>query len=229
MNIILAAMPFPTASYTAVGQKYKKDMRPRAEKEDTQGMHQVDRITTLNLLKALKIAGVRIFVFPLQPFDKKHYLSFYLNEYVDGKKIQTDNFSGIQISNDYMHTGGEKYTAGDKYKYYDYVDNITFYTKNVDSVATVSFDMYGSEFGGIKLHEKITREGQSYHWRSYSQTDWKIGEEIPLLVYASSWWDEEDKVGRFCGAVDLSEDEKETKKLLKSSPHYFVFTYKVNK
>ncbi|GHT82405.1 hypothetical protein FACS189467_7620 [Bacteroidia bacterium] len=225
-NIMLVAMLFAAVSYTAVGQEYKKDMRPRVEKEDIHGM-QVDRITALNLLKALEIAGIRIFVFPLKPFDKKYYLSFYLNEYVDGEKINTNDFFGLQISNDYTHTGGEKSTAGDKDKYYDYFDNITFYTKNVDSVATVSFDMYGRGMGGIKLHKNITREDQFYKWRSYSQTDWRIGEEIPLLVYASSWWDKEDKIDRFCGVVDLSKDEKGTQELLESSLHYFVFTYKV--
>jgi hypothetical protein len=228
LNISLAAMLFAAASYTAVGHEYRKDMRPQAEKEDGLGMYQVDRITTFHLVKALEIAGVRIFVFPLKPFDKKYKLDIYLHEYVNGKIVKTDNLYNFRIDNDntYTHSGGEKYTLGGTY-YTDYIDHITFYTKDGDSVATGSLSTYTLQNNNIKLQKKITREKQFYNWRSYSQTDWKIGEEIPLLIYASSWWDEKWELDRFCGVVDLSRDEKGTQELLESSLHYFVFTYKV--
>jgi hypothetical protein len=224
-NISLAVILFVAAYCTAVGQEYRKDMRPQAEKDDVYGEYQVDRITTLNLLKALELAGVRIFVFPLKPFDKKYKLDIYLHEYVDGKIVKTDSLYFFKRDNTYIHDGGENY-IGDKY-YTDYIDHITFYTQEGDSVTTASLHTYAARLGGKKLQKKITRERQFYKWRSYSQTDWKIGVEIPLLVYASSWWDEKWAVDRFCGVVDLSRDEKETQELMESSLHYFVFTYKV--
>jgi hypothetical protein len=47
------------------------------------------------------------------------------------------------------------------------------------------------------------------------------------MVYASSWKDKEYGLQRFCGAVNLSENDKKTKELLSSSPHYFSIYYMV--
>jgi hypothetical protein len=78
----------------------------------------------------------------------------------------------------------------------------------------------------IPFRKKRDRPWQSYHWRSYDMTEWKFGEETPLLVYASSW-DDGHGGERFCGAVDLSMDEAATRELLGFSPHYYMITYKL--
>ncbi|MDR0714146.1 MAG: DUF5041 domain-containing protein [Bacteroidales bacterium] len=215
-NILTIALLLTTAF--AVGQEYRKDLRSQEEKDDRHDTYQLDRIRTSHLLKALEMAGIRIFVFPLNPFDKEYKLELYLNEYVNGEKIKSDHFGG---NNMYV------YFTKEEQLYADYIDNITFYTKDVDSLIVISIGTYSFSLSGMKLKKNKMREEQFYNWRSYSQTDWKIGEEVPLLVYASSWRDEQFNVERFCGASDLSKDEKETRELLSFSPHYFIFTYKI--
>jgi len=76
-------------------------------------------------------------------------------------------------------------------------------------------------------HKSVDGREHFYNWRVYSKNDWVLNEEVPLLVYASSWYDEKYDVMRFCGAVDLSLSEEDTKELLDRSPHYFVISYKI--
>jgi hypothetical protein len=117
--------------------------------------------------------------------------------------------------------------------HFDYIQKLTFYAKDRDTISTISMSHYGGGVSGVQLKkikaEEWTGQGtQSYYWRTYSKTDWKLNEEIPLLVYASMWYDERIKGFRFCGTVDLSYSKKETKELLDKSPHYYVVRMKVS-
>ncbi|MDR0511059.1 MAG: DUF5041 domain-containing protein [Rikenellaceae bacterium] len=208
----------------AAGQEYRKDKRPQADKRDGLGMYQAEKVDMLHLLGALEIAGIRIFNFPLEPFDKKYRMEIRVHEYVDGKEVEqgaANSFDCFQ-DNTYIHPDME-----DTGRYYtDYIESLTFYTKEADSTSKIRCDTYTMRVYA-SLRKKTIRAGSFYQWRSYGKTDWKQGEEIPLLVYASSWWDDKYKIERFCGVVDLSRDEARTRELLDMSPHYFVITYKI--
>ena len=207
--------------------KYQKDDRPLNIKEDKFNRYQ-NPISDIDLLKVLDMLGIGIFdisIFPV--FEKEYKLSVNLDEYVEGKKIN---------SNDIIYTPGGKniyiYWVKDTVeqkdvRYFDYIPKLTFLTKDSDTTMTIDLHTYANNSRGIKLKKNKVRDNQFYDWRSYSKIDWKLNEEVPLLVYASSWYDEHIRADRFCGVEDLSMDEKETKELLEKSPHYYVINIKV--
>lgn len=206
---------------------YRKDNRPQNVKEDTYNNYQAENISKSTLLKALEIAGVRIFNFPISPaFEKEYSFSVNLNEYENNELVRSsDIVYTYKGKNIYVHWIPDSIEHKDV-PFIDYIPKLTFYTKDNDSTLLLSLETYGNTNNTL-LKKKIIRDGQFYNWRTYRQTEWKLNEEIPLLVYASSWYDERIKTDRFCGIVDLSRDEKETKELLDSSPHYYVVCLKV--
>ena len=59
-----------------------------------------------------------------------------------------------------------------------------------------------------------TDNRQFYNWREYEETKWKLNEKVPLLIFASSWLDKEYNFHRFCGVVNLKENDERTQELL---------------
>lgn len=208
--------------------EYRKDDRPQNIKEDKYNSYQAEEISKATLLKALEAAGIRIFNFPISPaFEKEYDLFVNLNEYEDNELVKsTDIAYTYRGKNMYVHY--VKDSVEDKeIPFVDYIPQLTFYTKDNDSTLSLTLEMYGGSLRTL-LKKKIRRNGQFYNWRIYGKTEWTLNEEIPLLVYASSWYDERIESDRFCGTVDLSQNEEETKELLGSSPHYFVVSLKIS-
>jgi hypothetical protein len=201
-----------------VNGQYRKDLHSQDEKQDKYDRYQIDRINKLNLIKALELAGIRIFSFPLKPFDKEYKLHIYLTEFLNGEKVNDAENINFANNNTNIYTHFDKAENHPRNYYIDYIESINFYTKEADSISLLSLETYALQLT-MPLKHKKTRDSQFYNWRSYSKTDWVLNEEISLLVYASSWYDEEFHVERFCGTVDLSSSFKDTKELLDSSPH----------
>ena len=231
MKRVFAAFLSILISINAISQeKYRKDERPQNVKEDPYNQYQTNRINELDILAALELLGVRIFDIPISPaFEKEYSLSVKLDEYVDGKKINSRDilpnhpaFKGNTYSHYIEDSIGEKDVW-----YFDYISKMTFFSKDNDSTIILKLSHLAGNIGGIKMKKKTVREGQFYTWRSYSKVDWKLNEEVPLLVFASSWYDEQFKFDRFCGTVDLSRDEEATKELFDNSPHYYLISLKV--
>jgi len=227
VNRIIVSLFGILISINATSQdfKYRKDDRPQNVKEDEYNFYQADRIDEIQLLKALEITGVRIFDIPISPaFEKEYKFTVVLDEYVESKKTKSlDITLSYQGKNTYVY-----FIDNDSVPYFDYIPKLTVFTQDKDTVQTLKIEYYGGSRSGIKLRENKLRDGQFYMWRAYSKTEWKLNEEIPLLVFASSWYDEKFKIERFCGVADLSMDEKKTKELLDSSPHYYVISLKIS-
>ena len=207
--------------------KYQKDDRPLNIKEDKFNYYQ-NPISEIDLLKVLEMLGVKIFdisIFPV--FEKEYNLSVNLDEYIEGEKINSiDIIYTPEGKNIYTYWVKDPIEQKDV-RYFDYIPKLTFITKDSDTTMILDLHTYANNTRGIKLKKNKMSDNQFYDWRSYSKIDWKLNEEVPLLVYASSWYDEKIKANRFCGVVDLSMDEKETKELLAKSPHYYVINLKV--
>lgn len=201
-------------------QNLRKDIRPDSVKEDELNVYQASQISKVDLLSALSDMGLRIFIVPMQPgFTKTYKLSINLNEYVNGKLISTKDISPDE-SNLYFYYIKDKQFA-------DYIRKIKFIARDADTASVLMIDIMGNKAGAI-LKKQKERLHQFYSWRSYSVTKWRLGVEIPLLVFSSSWYDKKYDIERFCGAVDLSNDKAATDELLHSSPHYFVINYKIS-
>lgn len=204
-------------------QEYQKDIKTKTQKEDLHNKYQSDLISKTDLLKALEMSGIGIFKFPLDSFDKRYKLSINLDEYVDSKKVSSKTI--YSFNNTYIHY---KEDSSNAKAYFDYIDQLLFFYKETDSLSTLKIETYGGAIGGIKLKKNNARKNQYYNWRSYSKTNWSLNKNIPLLIYASSWYDKKYNFERFCGVVDLSKDEKGTKELLDNSPHYYLISYEVS-
>lgn len=207
-----------------LAQAYKKDKRTPIEKEDEYNRYNSENISKVQILKALELAGVNVFNVELKPFDKRYLFDIILSEYQDGTMIKRRSI-GVMNDNTYRY-----YKDNDRFANkvsIDYIDQMTFFAKDLDSLVYLKVETYSGALQGIKLTKQLTRLGQGYSWRSYSKTDWVLNQEIPLFVYASSWLDKKLNIERFCTTVDLSSDIIEAKTLLANSPHYYVISYVV--
>ena len=214
-------------SISAISQdfQYRKDDRPQNSKEDPFNQYQA-QFSEIDLQKVFEMLGVKKLFFQISPaFEKEYVLTIYLDEYVEGEKISSRNIT--KGKNTYLYPVDNP-TKQERVMYIDYIPDLTVFTKENDTTVTLKMDYHK---GGptVNLNKKKNRgEWLTYHCRTYSKIDWKLNEEIPLLVYASPWWDESIKLYRFCTAPDLSIDEKVTKELYDNSPHYYVLGYKIS-
>lgn len=201
-------------------QEYRKDFRARSVREDSCGQYHAEDIDKLDLLRALDIAGIGIHRFSLGTFPKKYRLTVWAEEYRDGKVVEKHRM--MDGDNGYLFWEG-----GRTEPYVDYIDVIKFFTKTEDGTISVVVDTCSGETSK-RFKMKKDSDDQFFQWRSWRETTWKLGEKVPLLVYASSWRDQQLGAHRFCGVVNLSLDAAMTEELLGRSPHYILFSYVVS-
>jgi hypothetical protein len=207
-------------SLNTYSQNFKKDLRPDSVKEDYMDEYQAGQINKVDLLRALNSLGVRVFNCQLLTrFTKTYNLTVNVDEFVNGKMINTKNVSPNE-KNIYFFWEKDK-------QYADYANKIQLITRDADSVSILSVDIMGNTTG-MKLKKHMDRKNQWYGWRRFSETNWTLNAKIPLLVYSSSWYDRKFDIERSCGAVDLSNDKAATKELLDNSSHYFLISYKIS-
>ena len=217
-------------SINAVSQhtQYRKDDHPQNIKEDRHNEYQVNAISNTDILKALEIAGVRIFDIPITPaFEREYSISLKLDEYKNGIKIDSKELLNHPVfrRNTYTHFIYDSIEQKDV-PYFDYISRLIIFSKDSDRDTHLTISHLGGSTK-TELKKQKKRKWQSYHWRAYSVKDWKLDEEIPLLVFASTWYDKSIKTDRFCGVVDLSLSVERTKELFDKSPHYYVISLKV--
>lgn len=204
-------------------QKFQKDVRNQLAKEDALNTYNAELISKIDILKALELSGVNIYKFNIGKFDKRYKISLTMDEYINGVKQNSKEI--IQGDNRYYYATDSIYTE-DTEIFYDYIDLLFFYVKDNDSIVNIVISNYDRD-SRVAFSKKKEKRSQFYIWRYYQDTQWKLNEEIPLLIYASSWFDSINNIERFCGVATLSKDDEDTKELLNSSPHYFCFSFKV--
>jgi len=204
---------------------YRKDDRSQIEKEDALNKFQSSELNSLDVIQALDYAGIRIHKFKLTPFEKKYKITIILDEYENSEKVKTvELFKG---DNTYFYSSDSIITEA-SIPYYDFIDQLLFITKEELMYSKLTISTYSISSRNHKLNRKELRDTQYYNWRRYYNHNWELNKYIPLLVYASSWYDSDSDIERFCGTVDLSQNKKDTDNLLKKSPHYFVISYQVS-
>ena len=194
------------------------DNRSQLEKEDSNDLYNQSEMTSLDLLEALTLASVRIHKFKIGAFDKEYRLQIFADEYVNGSLIKTDTI--IDYKNDYGFWIDGEHNQG-------FIDQIKIFTKTEENNSLLNIKTYAlSSRKEINLGKTDSR--QFYNWREYENTQWKLNEKIPLLIFASSWLDKKHNFHRFCGVVNLKENDEGTTELLTSSPNYIVVNYKIS-
>ncbi|BAX81825.1 DUF5041 domain-containing protein [Labilibaculum antarcticum] len=200
-----------------ISQVYENDKRCQLEKEDDYSVYNSENTSNLDLIQALEVAGIRINKFRLGKFDKKYNLAITIDEYADFKLLATDTIFAGDNEYTYYKEDNEKY-------FVDYIDEIKIFTREDDNKFSLNIKTYSVDLKNIQSF-KLTNEEQYFNLRNYSKTKWKLDKKIPLLIYASSW--ERNGFQTFCGAVVLEENEKYTERILSSSPHYFLVSYRI--
>ena len=195
-----------------------KDSRSQLEKEDGLNYYNEQSISTLDLIQALEVASVKIHKFKIGEFDKKYQLLIIADYYENGELINADTL--LDYHNEYVYLVEEE-------MHRNFIDQIKFFSKTENNKSELTLQTYAlSTKGHVEL--KKDRDKQFYLWREYSSTEWKLDEKTPLLIFASSWYDEQIKQDRFCGVVKLIQDNNDTKELLTFSPNYVIINYKIS-
>lgn len=215
----LVVLIFLLTGLAAKSQDQKpKDERTQLEREDSNDLYRQGEITTLDLLEALELAGVRVHKFNIGNFDKEYKLQIFADEYIQGKLINTDTL--VDYTNDYGFWIDGEYNQG-------FIDQIKIFTMTEDNNSTLNIRTYA--MGTTKeINLGKTDHRQFYNWRAYEDTQWKLNQKVPLLIFASSWLDKQYNFHRFCGVVNLKENDEGTQELLDYSPNYVVINYKIS-
>ena len=200
-------------------QNIQKNTQRQSVKDDGTNYYQSDDINQLDILEAMDFAGIKVNKFKLGSFDTTYSIIFIIEEFVDSKLKKTDTI--FNRNNLYGFYIAEK-------RYNDYIDQIKIFSKQENNICTGKVETYvGSD--GFKLVGDTSVKNRYYNWRSFINPTWRLNKKNPLMIYASSWTDKKYNVQRFCGTMNLKEDDIATNELLKESPHYFLFSYKVTK
>ena len=164
--------------------------------------------------------GVRVQKFKLGRFDQKYQLHIFAETYEKGEIVKTDTLLAEDNQYAYFEAGEENY-------FLDYIDQLKFITKSEDNHSEVRLYTYALS---TKMDIELQKwdDQQFYNWRFYTDAHWELNKKIPLMVFASSWEDKRYGFHRFCGVVNLTEGDKDSKELLQESPTYVLFSYQVS-
>jgi hypothetical protein len=118
-------------SISAISQdiQYRKDDRPQNVKDDRGNSYQDISISEIDILKALEIAGIKIFVVPIFPvFEKENVLTVYLSEYVNGEKISSRSID--RNKNTYRYPVINPVTQ-ERTIFFDFIPNLIFHVISI--------------------------------------------------------------------------------------------------
>ena len=195
-----------------------KDERPQAQKEDPWNFYHSDQISTLDILHALEMGGIRISRFVIGEFNKPHQCSIRIDEFIDGRIVRTEEILSFKTI----------YTVWDdeNRKHEHFLDQFKIFTRTDVHQFEIGVRTYNVQYKKTFEYKK-KEDKQFFIWRNYSDTEWKPDQKIPLMVFASSWYDKSIEAHRFCGASELKQNDKDTEELLSLSPNYFVIYYEI--
>ena len=197
----------------------------------------IARITpsTSDALFILEAMGVEMLRFDLSKLqDSTYNMGLYVDEYVDGVK-QKREWN--------MHMGKNRMVVSEEYaqelrdagtENFDSINNLLLCHKDVglyilpknDSTVMCQFKFTDGGAGGFPLSLKELKYTSPRFQYSYGMRPFRVDEhdlskqEIPLMLYASYWYDENAKVYRFCGDNEINPDM--STEMLTYLPHYYV-------
>lgn len=212
LHIILILYLFTTNSF---GQgEYKPDERTSEQKLNLSNSN-VNKSDIINLLE---FGGLQINKFDIGKFDRQLSIEFVLEEFIDSKRVSVETFAISGNTYNYDLEGNW---------YYDYIDSFDILTKEpIENKAHIKLNSAGMAMTKY-LQLNNLKVGSFTAFRRYQDTKWQLNKKIPLLVFASSWYDKDINANRFCGAIYLEENHESTIELLEQSPNYIVVSYTV--
>jgi hypothetical protein len=192
----------------------------QTKREDPLNLFNSEKMNSIDLLEALDFIGVQIHKADLGEFDKRRNLLVLIEEFENGVLKTTDTIASID--NEYYETNdeNERPTIG-------LIDQLKIFTKTNNEKSELNIKTYNGLITKEVVELKKVDDDQFFLWIKYKESTWKANKKVPLMVFASSWFDENINNYRFCGIAKLTENTEATDELLENSPNYLMLSYKV--
>ena len=205
-------------------------------------------------LPLLQQAGYNVFTYDISALkDTTYNITFIIREYAAGKHLQDKDLRIGLRANRYMLAefdeadraqaiadGIAEDAANGVFRLATKI-GIGFTPSQSDTLQNILFRAYGKEplaqsgsrvvLRDVRMdNERADNESRNfirYTFREFKEEPFATDTFIPLLMYASFWWDAEHNIYRFCGDSELTRDMSSS--LLKDSPHYYIIGVEFNK
>ncbi len=193
-------------------------------------------ISADDILCALEMSGTFLYSFCFDSFNDEVYeISPFIEEYIDGKKIDDKIKFSFGKSKVDVRQFGDK--ADSWREFYGMAPNDSIYTKLTDIGVYVKHDKGSTaklclnikNIGKIDSELKkrpATKGPDKRKFINYNHRPFRMipqeGDDmhIPLVLYGSCWYDKRHDIYRFCGDKEISPDM--SSEILKNIPHYFI-------
>lgn len=199
-----------------------------------------DETDIADLQSLLAIAGYESYAFDLSQFLDHHFsLRVMLREYSDGNMIQEKTIchsnNKLMLSKfseedqkEILKEGSAIDPKNGIFKQFDRL-TIGFLPISGDSIRQYVVELVGSNTVHTTLRLRKVHGGGTescqYFTRPFKTHEIKPGEFSPLLLLGSIWYDESNRVFRFCGESEIDPDL--SSQIIKDIPHFYVFGIKI--
>jgi hypothetical protein len=192
----------------------------QSNKDDRLNLYNSEKINSVDLLEAFDFIGVQIHKFEIGEFNKRRDLILLMKEFENGILKTTDTLT--TTDNQFYESFDENGSPN-----MGFIDQIKILTKTDNEKSELVVKTYRGQSAKRSVALNKVDDNQFFLWRVYEETKWKTDKEVPLMIFASSWYDERINNHRFCGVAKLTEKTEATDELLKNSPNYLLISYKV--
>lgn len=186
----------------------------------------------------LNHAGYQVYSFDISEFLNDTYLvTFKIKEYKDGMEVENNRmdygFTNRRMIKDFPEESQKEIlqegsAVNPEAGVYSQSSKLSFGFSpgKADSLKTLHLSLEGIGAGSMPLKlQGLQSSGEDKLFYAYQDRPFKVdkfeeGTFIPLVLYGSFWYDEKNKVFRFCGEKEIDPDMSTD--ILKYIPHYYV-------
>jgi len=177
-------------------------------------------ITHEDVIEALQFAGIDIFKFSVNSFNKNYDFYIFVDEFTQAGGLK-------RVDTLLAHQTEFQQYSDDKSLETKHIDHFRFITKVLNNTYDTIYLYISTNYVSILKELHIAKEfSRKHYWVRFSQQETEINKTIPLLFYGSEWDDIIDgkKVSRFCSRKELKPELSDP--TIKLIPHYFIISYR---
>ncbi|MDH4220911.1 MAG: DUF5041 domain-containing protein [Candidatus Aminicenantes bacterium] len=177
-------------------------------------------ITHEDVIEALQFAGIDIFKFSVNSFNKNYDFYVFVDEFT-----QTGGLKRVDTL--LAHETEFRQYSDDKIFVTKHINYFRFLTKvlnnTYDTIHLYISTNHVSTWKELHIAKEFSRK---HYWVRFSQQETEVNKTIPLLFYGSEWDEIIDgkKVPRFCSRNELKPELADP--TIKLIPHYFIISYR---
>jgi hypothetical protein len=224
-NILFSAIL--TVSILSCSYKHEKHKETEVkkevnqiEKDDRLNLYNSENINSVDILEAFDLIGIQIHKFELGEFNKRRELVLLMEEFADGILKSTDTLA--ITDNQYYESFDENGSPN-----MGFIDQIKITTKTDSEKSDLIVKTYRGAIAKKTIELNKVDEKQFFLWRDYKDAKWNSTQKVPIMIFASSWFDVKINNHRFCGIAKLTENTEATDELLNNSPNYIMISYQM--